>query len=92
MAEKIVAIVAGAAPLYFGQEIFAPLALALLFVAVFRPLVRWLASVRIPPPVSATLITITCLGLIVVGDLCHVGHGSEIRSSQDEPCPKKMMT
>ena len=67
MAEKIVAIVAGAAALYFGQEIFAPLALALLFVAVFRPLVRWLASVRIPPPVSATLITITCLGLIVVG-------------------------
>jgi predicted PurR-regulated permease PerM len=67
VAETIVAILAGAAALYLGQEIFAPFALALLLVAIFRPLVRGLASVRIPPPVSATLITLACLGLIVVG-------------------------
>jgi predicted PurR-regulated permease PerM len=60
----ILAIVAGGAALYFAQEIFIPVALGLLFTALFRPLVGMLAAARVPAPVSATLIVLGCLALI----------------------------
>lgn len=59
----IIAIVAGTAALYFAQEVFIPTLLGLLFTAVFRPLVPALAGIRIPPPVTATLVVLGCLGL-----------------------------
>jgi predicted PurR-regulated permease PerM len=60
----IVAIVAAGATLYVAQEIFVPIALALLFTAVFRPLVRMLAGIGLPAPASATLIVLGCLALL----------------------------
>jgi predicted PurR-regulated permease PerM len=60
----IVAIVAAGAALYIAQEIFVPIALALLFTALFRPVVRVLAGISIPAPVSATLIVLGCLALL----------------------------
>lgn len=60
----IVAIVAAGAALYVAQEIFVPIALALLFTALFRPVVRVLAGISIPAPVSATLIVLGCLALL----------------------------
>jgi predicted PurR-regulated permease PerM len=63
----VLATVALGAALYFAQEIFIPIALGLLFTAVFRPLVRSLASARIPPPLTATAVVLGCLGLIGAG-------------------------
>lgn len=60
----IAALVAGGAALYFAQEVFIPIALGLLFTALFRPLVPVLARIRIPAPATATLVVIGCLGLL----------------------------
>ena len=67
MSLAIIATVAAAAALYFGQEIFIPVALGLLFTALCRPVVRTLSGVRIPPPVSATLIVLVFVGLVGAG-------------------------
>ena len=63
----IIATVAAAVALYFGQEVFIPIALGLLFTALFRPVVRVLERIRIAPPVSATLIVLLFLGLVGAG-------------------------
>jgi predicted PurR-regulated permease PerM len=60
----IIATVAAGAALFFAQEIFIPLALGFLFTALFRPLVQGLKEVKIPAPLSATLIVLGCLGLL----------------------------
>ena len=62
----IIATVAAAAALYVGQEVFIPLALGVLLTALFRPLVQAMARVRIPAPISATIIVVGCLGLLGV--------------------------
>lgn len=58
----IATVVAGAA-LYFAQEIFIPIALGLLFTALFRPIVPMLSRFRIPAPVTAILVVLGCLGV-----------------------------
>jgi predicted PurR-regulated permease PerM len=63
----ILAIVAGGAALYLAQEIFIPLAVGLMFTALFRPVIHLLSSARIPSPVSATLVTLGCLALLGAG-------------------------
>jgi len=63
----IVAVVAAGAALYLAQEIFVPIALALLFAALFRPVVQALQRVSIPAPASATLIVLGCLALLGAG-------------------------
>jgi predicted PurR-regulated permease PerM len=59
----IVATVAAGVALYFAQEIFIPIALGLLFTALFRPVVRVLLRFRIPAPATATLVVLGCLAL-----------------------------
>jgi predicted PurR-regulated permease PerM len=58
----IASVVAGAA-LFFAQEVFVPIALGLLFTALFRPLVQVLSRGRIPVPVAATLVVVGVLAL-----------------------------
>src|SRR3954454_13535618 len=60
----IIAVVAGSAALFVAQEIFIPIALGLLFTALFRPVVRVLAKARVPAPLTATLVVLGCLGLL----------------------------
>jgi len=60
----IVAIVAAGAALYVAQEIFVPIALALLLTALLRPVTRALAGIGLPAPASATLIVLGCLALL----------------------------
>lgn len=60
----ILAIIAAGAALYLARELFVPIVLALLFTAVFRPVVRVLAQVKIPAPVSATVVVLGVLALI----------------------------
>lgn len=78
----IIATVAAAVALYFGQEVFIPVALGLLFTALCRPIVRMLSRIRIPPPVSATLIVLGFLGLVGAGGYFLAGPiGSWIRDA-----------
>jgi predicted PurR-regulated permease PerM len=63
----IIATVAAAVALYFGQEVFVPVTLGLLFTALLRPVVRVLSGIRISPPVSATLIVLVLVGLLTAG-------------------------
>src|SRR3954469_7649020 len=60
----VIASVAAGAALYFAQEVFVPIALGLLFTALFRPLVPMLARFRFPAPVAATVVVVGVLALI----------------------------
>jgi predicted PurR-regulated permease PerM len=61
---SILAVVAAGAALYVAQEVFIPLALGLLFTALFRPVVRGLTKIRVPEPAGATLVVVLCLALL----------------------------
>jgi predicted PurR-regulated permease PerM len=63
----IIATVAAAVALYFGQEVFIPVALGLLFTALCRPVVRMFSRIRVSPPVTATLIVLAFLGMVGAG-------------------------
>jgi predicted PurR-regulated permease PerM len=60
----IVATAAAGFALDSAQEIFIPIALGLLFAALFRPVVRVLWRFRIPAPATATLVILGCLGVL----------------------------
>jgi predicted PurR-regulated permease PerM len=60
----IIATVAAGFALNFAQEIFIPIALGLLFAALFRPVVRVLSRFRIPAPATATLVVLGCGGVL----------------------------
>ncbi len=64
---SILAVVAAGAALYVAQEVFIPLALGLLFTALFRPVVRGLTKIRVPEPAGATLVVVLCLALLGAG-------------------------
>jgi predicted PurR-regulated permease PerM len=59
----VIATVAGGVALFFAQEVFVPIALGLLFTALFRPLVPVLSRFSIPAPVTATLIVVGVLAI-----------------------------
>jgi predicted PurR-regulated permease PerM len=59
----IVATVAAGVALYFAQEVFIPIALGLLFTALFRPVVPVLSRFGIPAPATATIVVLGCLAL-----------------------------
>jgi len=60
----VIAVVTAGAALFVAQEIFIPVALGLLFTALFRPVVRVLSEARVPPPLTATVVVLGCLGLL----------------------------
>jgi len=60
-----VAAVAVAFALYFGREVFIPIALAVVFMAVLRPVVRLLERVRVPTALAALLVVLASLALLV---------------------------
>ena len=47
--------------LYFGHAFFIPIAVALLFNILFRPVVRWLERRRISAPIGATIVVLLAL-------------------------------
>jgi predicted PurR-regulated permease PerM len=63
----ILAIIGSGVALYFAQELFVPVVLALLFTAVLRPVVRALAKAKLPAPAGATMVVLCVLGLIGAG-------------------------
>src|SRR5262245_7076825 len=63
----MLAILAGIGALYFGREICIPIALALLFNSLLRPLVRGLERRGVSTVVGATLVSLGLLGVLGVG-------------------------
>jgi len=59
-----IAAVAVAFALYFGREVFIPIALAAVFMALLRPVVRVLERVRVPTPLAALLVVLASLALL----------------------------
>ena len=54
--------------LYFGHAFFVPIAIALLFNILFRPVVRWMERRRVGAPIGATIVVIVALtGLFLAG-------------------------
>jgi predicted PurR-regulated permease PerM len=60
-----VATVAVAFALYFGREVFIPIALAVVFMALLRPVVRALERLRLPTPLAALIVVLAALGVLV---------------------------
>jgi predicted PurR-regulated permease PerM len=69
----VLATLAVIAALYVGREFLAPIALAILFTALLRPVVRWLERLRIPAPGGALLVLVALTGLLVGAGLALAG-------------------
>ena len=63
---QLIASVVVIAALALGHEFFIPIALALCFHALLRPVVRFLEGLHVPTALGAALVSLTALGLIVV--------------------------
>jgi predicted PurR-regulated permease PerM len=67
VALKIIAAILSVAALHVGREFFIPVALALCFNALLRPMVHGLKRLRIPTALGAAIVVLGGLGVAVVG-------------------------
>jgi predicted PurR-regulated permease PerM len=67
VALNIIAAIVSVAALYLGREFFIPVALALCFNALLRPVVHGLERLRIPTALGAAIVVLGGLGIAVVG-------------------------
>jgi predicted PurR-regulated permease PerM len=67
LAIRLIAAILCVTALAVGREFFLPIALALCFHALLRPVVRALERLGVPTVLSATVIVLSCLGLLVIG-------------------------
>jgi predicted PurR-regulated permease PerM len=63
---KAIAVVATVAALYFGRDIFIPLAVAVLLTFALAPLVSFLRKIRIPRPVAVVAVVIGAFASIFI--------------------------
>jgi len=63
---QLIAAILVVAALALGHEFFIPIALALCFHALLRPVVRFLEGLHVPTALGAALVSLSALGLIVV--------------------------
>ena len=61
---KAIAVVATVAALYFGRDIFIPLALAILLTFALAPLVSLLRRIRVPRPAAVVVVVIGAFAAI----------------------------
>src|SRR5436189_4875979 len=62
-AAVIVAVAAAAAALYFGRELFQPIAIAMLLAVLLRPVVRALERwLRLPTALAAAAVVLSLIG------------------------------
>lgn len=59
-----IAAVAVAFALYFGREVFIPIAMAVVFMALLRPVVRVLERIHVPTALAALLVVLASLALL----------------------------
>src|SRR5690242_11613184 len=63
----VLATLAVIAALYFGRVLLVPVALAGLFTALLRPLIRLFERAGLSAPVGSTVVLVVLLGLLGVG-------------------------
>ena len=63
----ILAVVATGFALYFGRQLFQPIAIALVLNALFRPVVREIHRVRIPNALAAAVVVLAIMSALVIG-------------------------
>src|SRR4051812_4913720 len=63
----ILASLAVITALYYGRELLVPVALAGLFTALLRPLVRRFERAGLSAPVGGTVVMLVLLGLVALG-------------------------
>ena len=63
---RLLLIVGVVAALYFGRELFAPLALAMLLTVASLPLVTWLERYRVPRIAAVLLVLVLLLSLVAL--------------------------
>jgi predicted PurR-regulated permease PerM len=63
----VCAVILAVSALHVAREFFIPIALALLFRALLRPVVRTLEAVHVPAPLGAALVVIGGLSVLGVG-------------------------
>ena len=61
---KLLGIVATVAALYFGRDIFLPLAVAVLLTFALAPVVSWLRKLRVPRPVAVVTVVLAAFASI----------------------------
>jgi predicted PurR-regulated permease PerM len=74
---QLIAAILVVAALALGHEFFIPIALALCFHALLRPVVRFLEGLHVPTALGAALVSLSALGLIVIAGF---GLSAPIRS------------
>src|SRR6184192_3888154 len=73
LAQKIIAGILIIAALTIAREFFIPIALALCFHALLRPVIRSLEALHVPPVAGATVVVLGLLALLVVGGVALSG-------------------
>ncbi len=61
---KLLVVVATVTALYFGRDIFLPLAVALLLTFALAPVVGWLRKLRIPRPIAVVSVVVAAFASI----------------------------
>src|SRR4051794_40559274 len=70
---KLIAAILAVAALAVGREFFIPIALALCFHALLRPVVRGLETLHLKPVIGATIVVLGALALFIVGGIALSG-------------------
>jgi predicted PurR-regulated permease PerM len=60
----LLALAAVTVGLYYGRDVFIPIALSAVFTSLLRPPVRWLERVKVPTPLAATLVVLASLAVL----------------------------
>jgi predicted PurR-regulated permease PerM len=60
----LLALAAVTAGLYYGRDVFIPIALSAVFTALLRPPVRWLERVKLPTSLAATLVVLASVAVL----------------------------
>src|SRR5437763_1456861 len=77
MGVNLVAAILTIAALAVGREFFIPLAMALCFHALLRPVVRNFERLGVPSVLGATVVVLSLLGFIIVGGFALSGPVSD---------------
>jgi predicted PurR-regulated permease PerM len=68
------------AALYFGREVFVPVALAVLFSFVLAPLVKGLQKLRIPRAMAVTTVVLIAFAILAIVTMAMVSQATQLAS------------
>ena len=67
VAMTILAVLALLYTLFFARDFLVPVTFAVLLNFLFSPVVRWLAGLRVPPPLGAGFVILALIGALALG-------------------------